>query len=144
MTTAIMDELCRELRNYFVVDEIDGDFSVVGGELSPAIGVLPGQYYCISGSIFNDGIHCHPDVDLVDETFTGTIWRMAVPRGFMAMAEDVEKYRRRMSELGAVGGGYVSESFGDYSYSVSSSVPQDVAELQERIKVAKRQFRRCL
>lgn len=142
--TETLDELCRELRNWFFVDEIDGDYSVSAGSLSPDLGLLPGQYYYISGSIFNDGVHCHPDVDLVDENFHGSVLPMAVPRGFIALAGEIEKYRARLDEIGAADTGYKSESFGGYSYTLSTDAPADVVELRDRIINGKRKWRRIL
>lgn len=142
--TEILDELCRELRNWFFVNEFEGDFAVTAGSLSPDLDLLPGQYYYIAGSTFNDGVHCHPDVDLIDENFHGFVYPMAIPRGFMALAGDISRYRSRLDEIGAASTGYKSESFGGYSYTLSDDAPADVVVLRDKILAGKRKWRKIL
>lgn len=151
--TAIIDSLCRELRNFFIRGEVDGTFTISGGALLPGsapggsaddLPLHDGQYYYIGGSLFNDGVHRWPEEQLVDETFDGYIWLMAPPRDFLALAEDIAAYRARIDELSAAGGGFRSESFGDYSYTLSTDAPSDVVELRDRILAGKRRWRKIL
>ena len=141
--TAILDSLCRECRNWFIRGEVEGVFTVSGGSLLPDSAPLrDGQYYYIGGSLYNDGVHRWPDGDLVDEEFDGYIWTMGVPRDFLALAEDVGRYRARIDELAEKNTGYQSESFGGYSYTLPADAPEDVRELRERILAGKRRWRK--
>jgi hypothetical protein len=143
--TAIVDSLCAELRNFFVRSVIPGTYSIGGGALLPSDGLpapADGQFYCIHGSLFNDGVHRYPEGPLVDEDFTGEIWLMAVPPGFLALAEDVALYRSKVDEMTAKNGGYASESFDGYSYTLPTGATQDLVELDARIKAGKRRYRK--
>lgn len=142
--TAILDELCGELRNYFVRSVHGGTFTIDGGALLPPDGIQHGQYYCISGSVFNDGVHRWPEEMLTDETFDGEIWFMAVPPGFVELASHVAEYRSKWDELTAAGkwSGYQSESFEGYSYSLPSDAPPELREMAARILAGKRRYRK--
>ena len=142
--TAILDELCGELRNYFVRSVHSGTFTIDGGALLPPDGIQHGQYYCISGSVFNDGVHRWPEETLTDETFDGEIWFMAVPPGFLELASQIVQYRSKWDELTAAGkfSGYQSESFEGYSYSLPSDAPPELREMAARILAGKRRFRK--
>lgn len=144
--TAIIDELCRELRNYFIRREVSGDWTIDGGAILPPVPMADGQYYCIGGSLFNDGVHRWPDADLTDETFDGTIWTMAPPRGFLELASRIAEYRAKWDSMAAEGKwtGFASESFGGYSYSLPTDAPVELREMASRIVAAKQQYRRVL
>ena len=72
-------ELCALTHNFFdrADDPVAGEFAFEPDTV-PA-GVVPGQYFLVCGSIFNDGVHKAGDGDLVAETFTGTVQPMRVP-----------------------------------------------------------------
>ena len=75
----------------------------------------------IVGSVFNDGVHQKPADDLVDESFEGAIWAMAVPPTVIALSEEIDEWRDKYDGVDSVNmGPYSSESFGGYSYSRSS------------------------
>lgn len=140
-----LDSLCAELRNYFVTTVHTGTYTIDGGTFLPSELLADGQFFCIRGSTFNDGVWQWPAYDLVDETFTGEIWAMALPPAFLALAEDIASLRARLDELAQSEGakkGFSSESFEGYSYSVSSDLPPDVQELQNRIRDGKRRWRK--
>lgn len=120
----MMTELCQELRNWFDRDmkKWSGDFAVENGELSGFSELLKtGQYFRIIGSVFNDGVHKYGDADLTDETFTGSVWAMAVPPAVIALASDIEAWIAKYGSGDAVARSpFNSESFGGYSYSKSA------------------------
>ena len=115
-------EICGHIHNWFTADEDRhaGTYAIVGGAL-----VLPflsdGQYFRIVGSALNDGVYRYP-VDpedgaqaLADETFTGEIWAMKVPRAFQLLAGEIEAWENQYGA--AVSSPYQSESvIGVYSY----------------------------
>ena len=76
-----------------------------------------GQYYRICGSVFNDGLHKYGDTGdkLQNETFTGTVWALAIPKTIVELAEEIEAWQAKNGE--AAQNPYSSESFGGYSYS---------------------------
>ena len=109
----MLDEILAEIRNYFVVKVHSGDFEVIGGKLSPLDFLQNGQYFKIHGSIFNDGVYRYPESGLVDETFSGEIWALAVPPTLIALVADIEDYEKKAKENVSP---FASESFGGYSY----------------------------
>lgn len=81
-----------------------------------------GQYIRIVGSVFNDGVHTFPnDESLEDETFTGTVWGMAIPKAVIAIADDIKAWQSKYGGADSVAmSPFQSESFGGYSYSKGS------------------------
>ena len=115
----MLDELCAEIRNYFVESESDkhaGTYTINGGMFSPPLDFLkPGQYYRVVGSALNDGVYKNDGCGvLTDETFDGSIWAMNVKPAFVALADRIKEY---MDSDAAKPSPFVSESFGGYSYS---------------------------
>lgn len=109
----MLDEILAEIRNYFIVKVHSGKFEVIGGNLSPLDFLKDGQYFKIHGSIFNDGVYRYPESGLVDETFSGEIWALAVPPTLIALVADIEDYEKKAKENVSP---FESESFGGYSY----------------------------
>lgn len=129
-----LDDLCRELNNYFDMDRYFGEFVIEDGIIDlTGTGILPNQYFRIAGSVFNDGVYKYePEVDpteenpethrpvLEDETFDGAVWLMSIPKGVLSLMEEInaweEKYGGADSQAASP---FQSESFGGYSYSKS-------------------------
>ena len=112
----MLTEICAELRNWFVVP--NGvhiqTCKIRGGRIEPLDFLQNGQYFRIIGSVFNDGLHQYNVLDLTDETFTGTIWALAIPKSVIELADEIQKWQEKNGE--AASGIYQSESFGGYSY----------------------------
>lgn len=75
-----------------------------------------GQYYLVSGSIFNDGVyqyHKGNTAPLQEETFNGVVVPLAIPKLFLSLVDEISEWQAKNGNLGA----YQSESFGGYSYS---------------------------
>lgn len=111
----MIGEICAELKNFFS-DEGKrrfGEFSISGGTLSDVDFLQNGQYFRVVGSIFNDGVHKWPVDGLIDETFDGAIWPMAVPPDVVQLAADIEEWSKSDA---AKPSPYESESFGGYTY----------------------------
>lgn len=113
-----MTELCAELNNYFERGEKSGEFEIIGGKLNVDF-LLNDQYFHISGSIFNDGVHKFPDDKLTDEKFSGEILIMAIPPAVISLADDINAWLE--SNKTALNSPYSSESFGGYSYTLAQS-----------------------
>ena len=109
----MLEEILRHLNNWFLVEIHEGTFTVENGSITLPF-LLTNQYFRIVGSVFNDGLHQYPVIDLTDETFTGTVWALAVPKAVVTLSEDIAAWEEKNGE--AVASPYQSESFGGYSY----------------------------
>lgn len=123
----MLTEICKYLRNWFDEDSSknrlpywEGEFTITNGAL---VGfsdrLLTGQYFRIIDSRLNDGVYRYP-ANLSDETFTGTIQTMNIPK-------EITELDREMSEwveanAAAIASPYQSESFGGYSYSLKTGL----------------------
>lgn len=140
--TQTLDDLCAELRNYFVKEVFAGTFTVGGGGIALDGKIAEGQYIRIVGSVFNDGVHKYPLTGLVEETFTGEIWAMAVPPSVIALAEDIESYNEEIEKRGLLDKGYASESFGGYSYTLKDGAPLHLLQMEHTINRRKARWRK--
>ena len=115
----MLDELCAEIRNYFVQSENDkhaGTYTINGGTFSPPLDFLKaGQYFRVVGSALNDGVYKNDGCGvLTDEEFDGAVWAMSVPPAVVDLADRIKAYT---DSDAAKPTPFVSESFGGYSYS---------------------------
>jgi len=125
----MLTELCSYLRNYFLRDYSDpdayihhGTFEVADGQIQALPFLLPGQYFRVIGSVFNDGVWQYQPGEeapaMTDETFEGSVWAMSVPPAVLSLAQDIESWETANAD--ALNSPYQSESFGGYSYSKAS------------------------
>lgn len=129
--------ICRELRNYFTQQSNKhwGTYTIENGNINASF-LIPYQYFAIFGSKLNDGVYVNDAgglASLKDETFTGSVWDMRVPAEFIALCEDLDKFNAKVDELQLIDKGYASESWGGYSYSLSSSAPASMLMWQNRL-----------
>ena len=112
----MLEQVLREVRNWFVADGgvHSGNYTIEDGGITLPF-LADGQYFRICGSVFNDGLHQYPAVDLTDETFTGSVWALAVPKAVIELADEIQKWQEKNGEASV--SPYQSESFGGYSYS---------------------------
>ena len=110
----MLEQVLRHLNNWFLVEIHEGTFTVENGSITLPF-LLTNQYFRIVGSVFNDGLHQYPAVDLTDETFTGSVWALAVPKAVIELADEIGKWQEKNGE--AASSPFSSESFGGYSYS---------------------------
>lgn len=113
----MLEQILRHLNNYFVVKNgvHKGKFEISSGRLGLDF-LKDGQYFRIVGSVFNDGVHYYPSVDLVDEEFDGEIWAMAVPAEVISLSLDIAEWCTNNPPSA-----YVSEAFGGYSRTLATS-----------------------
>lgn len=129
----MLTELCQYLKNWFDRDKpkFYGKFEIVDGKISSFndgdMGMIIGQFFCIHGSLLNDGVHCYTEeLQLVDETFDGSVWFMAIPPAVVSLAADIEAWRAKYEAVdSAAMSPFNSESFGGYSYSKSGGGSSD-------------------
>lgn len=113
----MIDASCASLRNYFVVDIVDGENTVQDGEITLPF-LAAGQFFRVVGSVFCDGVYRYGDKLPADETFDGAVWSMAVPPALEELAAEIEAWQTKNAEV--ITSPYQSESFGGYSYSKAS------------------------
>ena len=112
----MLEQVLMNIRNWFPVKGgiHSGTFTIKDGGITLPF-LADGQYFRICGSVFNDGLHQYNVLDLFDETFTGTIWALAIPKAVIDLAAEIEAWETKNGE--AASGIYQSESFGGYQYS---------------------------
>ena len=109
----MLGEVLHSLNNWFEVPgkRLTGFFQVEGGALTLPDGwLLDGQYFLVSGSVMNDGLHQWPAYDLVDEGFEGEVQALAVPMAVQDLADRIEIWWEKYGK--AAESPYQSESFG--------------------------------
>lgn len=120
----MLTQICQYLRNWFERYKYHGDFTISSGLISYADGsalpLIPGQYYRIIGSIMNDGVHKVGEDGLIDESFSGSVWSMAIPADIIELADDIDEWITANASI--INSLYQSESFGGYSYSLRGGV----------------------
>ena len=125
----MLEVVMRYIRNYFIRDRYTGNFTISGGMISPHDFLLEGQRFYVTGSFLNDGVYTyHVDgvtndldsvvVDLKDESFTGTIFALAVPPTFIALVQQIAEWVGKFGDV--ANSPYQSESFNGYSYAKAS------------------------
>ena len=120
----MLEQVLRHLNNWFLVDIHEGAFTVENGSITLPF-LQNSQYFRVCGSVFNDGLHQYPAHDLADETFTGTVWALAIPKAVMMLSGDIAEWQKKNGE--AVLSPYTSESFGGYSYTKASGGKADTS-----------------
>lgn len=120
MNAGTLEDILEHIHNWFERESLSAHLSIEGGALpaSVADGMLEGQWYRISGSYLNDGLHQHPANDLTDEEFDGQIDLLAIPRPLLRVAEDIDQWQQKVGAK--ADGPYASESFGGYTYTLKS------------------------
>ena len=118
----MLEAICAHLHNYFTADEDihAGTWTIENGSIDLSDILIEGQYFRIVDSALNDGVYAYPVAPgrgiLLDETFTGEIWAMKVPRALRELAAEIEAWQERYGA--AMASPYMSENIiGVYSYS---------------------------
>ena len=112
----MLGQVLMNIRDWFPVKGgvCSGTFTIKDGGITLPF-LADGQYFRICGSVFNDGLHQYNVLDLVDETFTGTIWALAIPKSVIELADEIQKWQKKNGDASV--SPYQSESFGGYQYS---------------------------
>lgn len=114
----MLEQVLRHLNNWFLLEIHEGTFAVENGSITLPF-LCEKQYFRVVGSIFNDGLHQYPAKEMTEETFTGAIWALAVPKSVVALADEIAAWQEKNGN--AVLSPYTSESFGGYSYTKQSA-----------------------
>ena len=117
----MLEQILRIIKNYFIHEVWSGTFYIENGSLAGVNFLLPGQYYRITGSVFNDGVYEYPSENLKDEVFTGEVWALAISVDIINLLHDIEEWQEKYGALDSPAmSPFNSESFGGYSYSKST------------------------
>lgn len=113
----MLEDVLQHMHNWFVVHGgvHKGTFVVDGGSITLPF-LKDGQYFRVIGSVFNDGLYRYPVYCMMDETFDGEVWAMAVPPAVIALSSEIEEWCKNHPDTA-----YVSESFGGYSRTLGTS-----------------------
>lgn len=135
----MLETVLQNLNNWFLVPDgvHAGEFTVQGGQLTLSF-LQTGQYFRVVGSVFNDGLHQYPVADLTDETFTGSVWALAVPKAVIELAEEIDAWQTKNGDPGP----FTSESFGGYSYSKATNASGMAVGWQDVFKSRLNDWRR--
>lgn len=135
----MLETVLQNLNNWFLVPDgvHAGEFTVQGGQLTLPF-LQTGQYFRVVGSVFNDGLHQYPVADLTDETFTGSVWALAVPKAVIKLAEEIDAWQTKNGDPGP----FTSESFGGYSYSKATNASGMAVGWQDVFKSRLNDWRR--
>lgn len=135
----MLETVLQNLNNWFLVPDgvHAGEFTVQGGQLTLPF-LQTGQYFRVVGSVFNDGLHQYPVADLTDETFTGSVWALAVPKAVIELSEEIDAWQTKNGDPGP----FTSESFGGYSYSKATNASGMAVGWQDVFKSRLNDWRR--
>lgn len=135
----MLETVLQNLNNWFLVPDgvHAGEFTVQGGQLTLPF-LQTGQYFRVVGSVFNDGLHQYPVADLTDETFTGSVWALAVPKAVIELAEEIDAWQTKNGDPVP----FTSESFGGYSYSKATNASGMAVGWQDVFKSRLNDWRR--
>lgn len=135
----MLETVLQSLNNWFLVPDgvHAGEFTVQGGQITLPF-LQTGQYFRVVGSVFNDGLHQYPVADLTDETFTGSVWALAVPKAVIELAEEIDAWQTKNGDPGP----FTSESFGGYSYSKATNASGMAVGWQDVFKSRLNDWRR--
>lgn len=116
----MLGEVLAYLNNWFLLEDgvHTGDFTVENGGIALPF-LQTGQYFRVIGSVFNDGVYKYPAEGLTGETFTGSVWALAVPKEVVDLAAEIAAWQEKNATV--VTSPYTSESFGGYSYTKAAN-----------------------
>lgn len=119
----MLTEICLYLKNWFNYKQPQyyGEITISNNHFALMSKIQDGQYYRIVGSVFNDGVYQRGKEELTDETFSGAVWLMAVPKDVINLVKDIEAWQTKYGDVSSENmSPFQSESFGGYSYSKAS------------------------
>ena len=119
----LMDDICGYLHNFFVDEIHEGNYTIAGKTIDLPF-LQSGQYFCVRGSVFNDGVWKYPATTMTNEVFEGEIWAMAVPASVIALAADIAEWETAYAGAHLMSP-FTSESFNNYSYTKAQGTSSD-------------------
>lgn len=124
----MLEKVLNYLNNDFRVSTDEPEtkqWSITGGTMEVP-DVAQGQYVRIFGSVMNDGVYQYPLSGLTDETFTGCVIPLAIPKMVLSMVEEITQWSAKNQPTA-----FTSESFGGYAYSKATTANGTAAGWRE-------------
>lgn len=125
----MITEILQYLRNWFVLKKYFGDFEIVNGnivlEQGEAFTLNDGQYFRVIGSSNNDGVWKYHATEMEDETFSGAVWALSIPKALINLIDEIQEWQTKYG--GAVASPWQSESYSRGAYSRSKATGSDSA-----------------
>lgn len=131
-----MQKILDSINNYFYKFYESGNYSINTNTIKVKGKYIIGQYVRIEGSTLNDGVYKVIFVDgqnitlesltMRDEEFEGIISSLAIPSDLISLKAKIETYESE-NKPSAI----VSESFGNYSYSLATNANGQALTWQE-------------
>lgn len=123
MRAGILEEILYHIHNWFPRESFEvAGCQIQGGQLPASVTDKMGaaNWYRITGSYRNDGLHEVGDNDLIDETFDGWVTTCAIPRPVLELACEIAEWvdANEKARQKALESPYQSESFGGYTYTI--------------------------
>lgn len=121
MDAGTLEQVLYHIHNWFVRETVPvSGCEIRDGSLPASVSERLGaaKWFAVSGSLANEGLHANPPTDLTDETFSGTIAALAIPKALLDVVEEICEYVEDTKEADrrARRAEYQSESFDGYSY----------------------------
>lgn len=115
----MLEQVLIEIHNWFQTGIYPGTYTIEDGGIALPF-LQDGQYFRITGSVFNNGLHRYgPEMKLLhDETFAGSIWALAIPLKVIDVADEIAEWESKYGDK--VLSPYMSESYENYSYAKST------------------------
>lgn len=140
-----MEEVLGYLNNYFFQFGESGSFEIINGQIKMENEFKLGQYILIEGSSLNEGVHLITSVisgsigltDIIDETFDGIIYALAIPRKLIDISERIITWKEKNPPSV-----YTSESFGAYSYNKGTGRNGKIYGWEDAFSQDLRQYRK--
>lgn len=145
MTVYDVHRVMRECRNFFETGYLKTTFLIEGGAISPSELFRPGLYIAIEDSFYHNGVFRVGEggvlegvpAGVFDETFTGRVYFLHPPSGFLSLCEEIAAFVEKTPK-----GAYQSESFGAYAYTRASGKNGGVLTWQEQFSEPLNEYRR--
>lgn len=145
MSTYDVYRVMRECRNFFEDGYLKTAYTIAGGAIAPATMFPAGSYIAIEDSMFHNGVFRVGEngvlegvpAGVMDEAFTGRVYFLRPPSGFLSLCEEIAQYIEK-TPLGA----FQSESFGAYSYTRANGKNGGVLTWQEHFAESLAPYRR--
>ena len=137
----MLGTVLEHLRNWFLVPNgiRYGTYTVQDGDTTLPF-LQKGQYFRVVGSVFNDGVYKYGEDLLGDETFTGSVWALAIPKAVLELVQEIEAWQEKNGSVASAP--YQSESFGGYSYTLKSGADGGAVSWQDAFSDRLNQWRK--
>ena len=111
-----VSDVMRHVRNHFIRDTLEGDFTQSSGVLTPAESFAAGMWIAVTGEGAPCGVYQLDEKggipELGDVTFSGRIYRLDPPADFLRLCGDIGCWAAANPDPGVEG-----EKLGAYSVS---------------------------